>query len=42
MDKPFEFNDEVKSIPLDTNMDWAAGQTFTVSGWGSTFVSVLI
>lgn len=39
MNKPFEFNDEVKPIALDTSLDWAAGQTFTVTGWGSTFVS---
>ena len=40
MDEPFEFNDEVKPIPLDTSLDWAEPQTFTVSGWGSTFVSI--
>ena len=38
MDEPFEFNDEVMPIELDTSLDWAQGQTFTVSGWGSTFV----
>jgi len=37
MDEPFEFNDEVMPIELDTSLDWSQGQTFTVSGWGSTF-----
>jgi len=35
VDSPFEFNDEIGPVPVDTNMEWAADATFTVSGWGT-------
>jgi hypothetical protein len=42
MEEPFEFNDEIFAIALDTNHttanDWAENTPFTVTGWGSTFV----
>jgi len=35
VDEPFEFNDEVKPIAFDTNLEWAADSSFMVSGWGT-------
>merc|ERR1719262_1872829 len=35
VNEPFEFNDEVGAIEIDTNMEWDASATFTVTGWGS-------
>ena len=39
VDEPFEFNDEIKAIAFDTNLDWAADSSFMVSGWGTKSVS---
>ena len=39
VNEPFEFNDEVGAIEIDTNMEWDASATFTVTGWGSKHVS---
>lgn len=41
VDQPFEFNDEIGPIGLDRTLNWAAGSTFTVSGWGSKSVSTI-
>merc|ERR1739844_615395 len=35
VDEPFEFNDEIKPIAFDTNLEWAADSSFMVSGWGT-------
>ena len=40
VDEPFEFNDEVKPIAFDTNLEWAADSSFMVSGWGTKSVSL--
>ena len=41
VDSPFEFNDEIGPVPVDTNMEWAADATFTVSGWGTKSVKLI-
>jgi len=38
VDEPFEFNDEIQPIALDTNLDWntiGIPANFMVSGWGT-------
>ena len=37
--EPFEFNDEVQPIGLDTKLDWEADTFFMVTGWGTKSVS---
>ena len=39
VDKPFEFNDEIKAIGLDSNLNWEDGSVFMVSGWGTKSVT---
>jgi len=35
IDQPFNFNEKVKPVQLDTNLDWPRMTEFSVSGWGS-------
>ena len=39
VDQPFNFNEKVKPVKLDTNLDWPKMTEFSVSGWGSLQVS---
>ena len=41
MDSPFEFNDQVKAIPLDT-VGPSTGKNCQVSGWGTLQVSKIL
>lgn len=35
VNQPFNFNEKVKAVKLDTNLDWPEKTEFSVSGWGS-------